>query len=113
MMLWTWLPDAFHHLVPNDNFHYQTPLKNARFDLFGNENASWQMWLQTEIGYYSPTGYSMQNTIQKFGFTNGVVNIYNSLPNCDVSANTTNMFNTWLDRPEFWHNQDIIYNFRV
>jgi len=33
----TRLPDAFHYLVPNDNFHYQTPLKNAKFDLFGSE----------------------------------------------------------------------------
>jgi len=31
------LPDAFYHLVPNDNFHCQTPLKNAKFDLFGSE----------------------------------------------------------------------------
>ena len=30
------LPNAFHYLVPNDN-HCQTPLKNAKFDLFGNE----------------------------------------------------------------------------
>jgi len=33
----TWLPDAFHLLVPNDNFHCQTRLKNAKFDLFGSE----------------------------------------------------------------------------
>jgi len=46
----TRLPGAFHNLVPNDNFHCQTPLKNAKFDLFGNENASWQIWLQIEIG---------------------------------------------------------------
>jgi len=31
------LPDAFQHLVPNDNFHCQTPLKNVKFDLFGSE----------------------------------------------------------------------------
>jgi len=34
MTLQAQLPDAFHHLVPNDNFHCQTPLKNATFDLF-------------------------------------------------------------------------------
>jgi len=34
---------CFHHLVPNDNFHCQTPLKkNAKSDLFGTENASWE-----------------------------------------------------------------------
>jgi len=31
------LPDAFHHLVTNDNLTCQTPLKNAKFDLFGTE----------------------------------------------------------------------------
>jgi len=37
MTLRTRLPDAFRHLVPNDNFYSQTPLKNAKFDLFGSE----------------------------------------------------------------------------
>jgi len=37
MMLRTRLPDGFHHLVPNYNFHCQVPLKNAKFDLFGSE----------------------------------------------------------------------------
>ena len=27
----TRLPDTFHHLVPNDHFQCQTPLKNAKF----------------------------------------------------------------------------------
>ena len=50
-MLRTRLPDAF-HLVQNDNCHCQTlsTLKNAKFDLFGSEKASWQIWLRTEIG---------------------------------------------------------------
>ena len=38
--LQTRLSDAFHQLVQNDNFHCQAPLKNAKFDLFGSENAS-------------------------------------------------------------------------
>jgi len=40
MTLQTRLSDAFHQLVQNDNFHCQAPLKNAKFDLFGSENAS-------------------------------------------------------------------------
>jgi len=36
----TRLTDAFHHLVPKDNFHCQTPMKS---------NAIWQIWLQIEI----------------------------------------------------------------
>jgi len=46
MTLRTRLPAAFHHLVPNDNFHCQTPLKNATFYIFGSENASWQIYLR-------------------------------------------------------------------
>jgi len=37
MTLRTRLPDAFHHLVSNDNFYRQTSLKNAKFDLFGSD----------------------------------------------------------------------------
>jgi len=39
MTLRTRFPDAFHHLVPNNNFHCQTPLKNAKHDLFGSEKS--------------------------------------------------------------------------
>jgi len=46
----TQLPDAFHQLVPNDNFHCQTPSKSTIFDLFVSENASWHIWLRIEIG---------------------------------------------------------------
>jgi len=46
----TLLPDAFHYLISNDNFDCQTPLKNAKFDLLGSENASWQICLQIQIG---------------------------------------------------------------
>jgi len=46
-----------------------------------------------------------------FSFSNRVVNTWNSLPNWVVSANTSNTFKARLDK--FWHNQDIIYNFRT
>jgi len=44
--------------------------------------------------------------LRKFSFSNRVVNIWNSLPNWVVSANTTNTFKTRLDK--FWHNQDVL-----
>jgi len=48
----------------------------------------------------------------KFGFSNRVVNRRNSsLPNWIVSANTTNTFQARLDK--FWHNQDILYDFKA
>jgi len=37
MTFLTRLPYAFYHLVPSDNFYCQTPLKNAKFDLFGSK----------------------------------------------------------------------------
>jgi len=49
--------------------------------------------------------------LRKFSVSNRVVNIWNSLPNWVVSDNTTNTFKARLDK--FWHNQDIMYNFRA
>jgi len=49
--------------------------------------------------------------LHKFKFSNRVVNTWNNLPNSVVSANTTDTFKARLDK--FWHNQDIVYNFRT
>ena len=49
--------------------------------------------------------------LRKFGFSNRVINKWNSLPNSVVSVNTTNTFKVRLDK--FWHNQDIVYDFRA
>ena len=50
---------------------------------------------------------------RKYSFTSRIVNIWNSLPNWVVSANTTNTFKNRLDR--FWQNQEIIglYDFKA
>jgi len=40
-----------------------------------------------------------------------VVNIWNSLPNWVVSANTTNTFKARLDK--FWQNEDVVYDFKA
>ena len=42
--------------------------------------------------------------LRKFGFSNRVVNKWNSLPNWVVPAITTNTFKARLDK--FWRNQD-------
>ena len=49
--------------------------------------------------------------LRKYSFTRRIVNIWNSLPNWVVSANTTNTFKNRLDR--FWQNQEIIYDFKA
>jgi len=55
--------------------------------------------------------FCVKYDVRKFSFSNRVVSICNSLPNCVVSANTTDTIKARLD--EFWHNQDIVYNFRA
>jgi len=61
MTLRTRLPDAFHHLglVPNDNFYCQTPLKNAKFDLFGSEKCQLANLVANSLACDRPTGYGM------------------------------------------------------
>ena len=49
--------------------------------------------------------------LRRYCFCNRVVNIWNSLPNHVVSANTTNVFKNRLDK--FWHDQEIIYDFNA
>jgi len=49
--------------------------------------------------------------LRKFGFTNRVVNTWNSLPNWVVSTNTINTFKFRLDK--FWQNQDIVFNVKA
>ena len=44
--------------------------------------------------------------LRKYSFANRIVNIWNSLPNWVVSANSTNTFKNRLDK--YWENQDII-----
>jgi len=58
--LWTRFPDAFQHLVPNDNFHCQTPLKRQIWLIW-----QWRMPVGKSGCEYrlancgSPTGYDM------------------------------------------------------
>jgi len=49
--------------------------------------------------------------LHKLFFTNRVVNISNSLPECVVHADTANCFESRLDK--FWSHQDLIYYFRA
>ena len=44
-------------------------------------------------------------------FSARAVNIYNSLPNHVIDANTVNLFKAHLDR--FWMSQDVKYDFTV
>jgi len=45
----------------------------------------------------------------KYAFSSGVVNMWNSLPNNVVEADTINTFKNRLDR--YWSNEDVLFNF--
>ena len=49
--------------------------------------------------------------LRKYCITNRIANIWNSLPNCVISANTINIFKNRLDK--FWQNLTIIYDFKA
>ena len=53
--------------------------------------------------------YDLRNLI--FTNSNRVVNIWNSLPDYVVHADTVNCFKSRLDT--FWSNQDLVYNFKA
>ena len=47
----------------------------------------------------------------KFGFSNTIIPLWNSLPDYVVSSPTTNTFKARLDK--FWENQDVRYNWKA
>ena len=47
--------------------------------------------------------------IRKYSFSHRVVDTWNSLPECVISAKTVFTFEVRLDK--YWHSQDIIYNY--
>ena len=49
--------------------------------------------------------------IRKFSFSNRVVNIWNSLPDCVITAGTIFTFESRLDR--YWKNQELVYNYNA
>ena len=53
--------------------------------------------------------HSFRHDIRKFSFTCGIVNIWNSLPNYVIDANTVDIFKSRLDK--FWHDQEVFYDF--
>jgi len=55
--------------------------------------------------------FRVRYDLRKYSFTNRVVNIWNSLPNKVVFADSVNCFKSRLDK--FWQNEDIVYNFRA
>jgi len=49
--------------------------------------------------------------MHKFGLSNRIIPLWNSLPDYVVSSPTTNTFKARLDK--FWENQDVRYNWKA
>ena len=49
--------------------------------------------------------------LRKFSFAPRIVNVWNSLPEILISADTTDTFKRRLDK--FWQHQDILYDYKV
>jgi len=49
--------------------------------------------------------------MHKFGFSNRIIPLCNSLPDYVVSSPTTNTFKACLDK--FWENQDVPFNWKA
>ena len=49
--------------------------------------------------------------LRKFSFAPRIVNVWNSLPEIVISADTTDIFKRRLDK--FWQHQDILYDYKV
>ena len=47
--------------------------------------------------------------IRKYAFSNRVVDIWNSLPDCVVTAKSLHAFENRLDK--YWSNQELVYDF--
>jgi len=50
---------------------------------------------------------------RKFSFAPRIVNVWNSLPEIVISADTTDTFKRRLGLDTFWQHQDILYNYKV
>jgi len=48
--------------------------------------------------------------LRKYSFTVRIVNLWNSLLEYVISANTVNTFKNKLDK--FWSDQDLVYNYK-
>ena len=49
--------------------------------------------------------------LRKFSFAPRIVNVWNSLPEIVILADTTDTFKRRLDK--FWQHQDILYDYKV
>ena len=53
--------------------------------------------------------FTRHYNLRKYSFCSRVINIWNSLPDHVVEADSINKFKSWLDK--YWTNQDIVYNY--
>ena len=51
--------------------------------------------------------------LRKFSFAPRIVNVWNSLPEIVLSADTTDTFKRRLHVDKFWQRQDLLYDYKV
>ena len=54
---------------------------------------------------------SFKHDLRKYHFSNRIVNLWNSLPNCVVELESVNAFKGSLDK--FWNSQDVLYDWEA
>ena len=53
----------------------------------------------------------LASTVEKLQVAPRIVNVWNSLPEIVISADTTDTFKRRLDK--FWQHQDILYDYKI
>ena len=54
---------------------------------------------------------SFHYDIRKFSFTSRIVNVWNSLPNSVVDADSVDIFKSRLPVDKFWLHQEVLYDY--
>jgi len=82
--------------------------------IYDNETTEWITGKRTERQYdtrnhrFALYQLHVHYDMHKFGFSNRIIPLWNSLPDYVVSSPTTTTFKACLDK--FWENQDVRYS---
>jgi len=79
------------------------------YDINATVKLNFNIFSTTRGNKYKLQKNTSHYNLWKFSFSSWVVNIWNSLPDSVVDADTINTFKSRLDK--HWLNQDVVYNF--
>ena len=81
---------------------------HGHYDNIDNISVSFHSGLSTRGNIIQLNHGVFKYDLRKFFFTNRIVNLWNDLPDCVVTAVNINTFKGRLDK--YWANQEIFYN---